>query len=172
VANGWSCNWEDYTYAYRERIALSDGTIRCCESNILIPAGFPYADCRPAWWYDTEPPCEDPDELPNGELLPLLEPHPQCIEVWRHIRNDSAKRGSCPSWGFAVDEYHEAHSRTGEQAELLEYLRLVGKIKATSERYAKGLPPRLHPHERQSLESGQFVDALPFSLRKQEVKHG
>ncbi len=159
----WTCDFGDYDYAYRERIAVSEGTIRCCESGILIPAGFPFADCRPSWWDYTDSPCEYPDELPTDELLPHLQLRPQCIEVWRLIRNDSAKRGICPSWTDAVEQYGDHAWDT--QEDKLAYVHLLGTIKKTGERYCGGKPPRLHPHEKDSLASGEFVEALPFSLK-------
>jgi len=167
MGNLHSCDWDDFTYAYRERIAISDGTIRCCESGILIPRDFPFADCRTGHWdcYTEEPPCEEPDELPTEELLPLLKLRPQALEVWRLLRNDSAKRMTCPSWGFAVQDYCDTWSDTGEQSDRLAYVKLLSTIKTTSQRYEKKLRPRLHPHERRSLESGEFTRALPYSLK-------
>ena len=167
MANLYSCDWDaDGSYAYRERIALSDGTIVCCESGVKIPEGFPYADCRPRWFdCDHKDYMEDPNALPTAELLPFLDLKPQCMEVWRLLRNDSQNRGTCPAWGNAVQDYLDTDGDNGENADRFALLKLNSVIQRAWTRYKEGKQPRLHPWEKESLESGQFVEALSFSFK-------
>ena len=144
------CYLDDEWCAYRERIELSDGTVSCCETGIVIPAGFPYAHCQGTY---------DDGDAPQWESF-----H-QALEVWRWARNNSHRHGHClPFRG--IDETLEAATdrREGDRSE---YWRAMWQCLVTriDRRYAEGKKPRLHPAERTSLESGQWVACIPYTMR-------
>ena len=185
-AIGWACDFEDHglTYVYRERIAnVQPGeVIKCCESEIVIPEGQPYADCRVGWFEvaptaitryleETQPDFDedetvDYDELPIEVLLPHLDFFPQCIEVWRKLRNDSHKRHYCPEWGDALHDYREALYNSGHQSARLALISLETTIRRARVRYEAGGGPTLNVNERGSLESGGYVWPIKFGRAK------
>lgn len=138
----------DGFYSYRERIALSDGTVRCCETDVNIPAGMPYAQCQGTY---------------TEEGSQVWEDWPQALEVWRWVRNLSFHGGHCINFG-GVEKALEWEYDPGRHTFL--YLQWGALIERMRHRYAEGKGPRLYPAERASLESGEWVAALPYTLRK------
>lgn len=136
---------------YRERILVSDGTIQCCETGIQIPAGFPYALCQGTY-----------DEPDNGHQD--WSSHPQCIEAWRFLRNANEKHNLCFNFEGAEVEMDDFWLEGAEGR--LFVLSWYAMKKRVKDRYSAGASPRLWPHERNSLESGDFEGRLPFSTRK------
>ena len=138
------CEWDGESHTYRERIAISDGSVRCCETGILIPDGFPYADCQ----------------LGSGEDDIKWEPFPQAMEVWRWARNRSKAQGHCFCFGGIDVELDYVCRGDPEWMIQVEW----GSVcKRVEERYSEGKRPRLRQKERASLESGEYVLWVPYT---------
>lgn len=145
------CEFERCWYAYRERIQLSDGTVRCCETGILIPEGFPYAHCQGTY---------------DDTINPRWESWPQALEVWRWARNNSKRHGHCfPFGGISQAVFDEWDC--GEADISGHWLGLWRCLcSRLLNRYAEGKKPRLHPAERASLASGKWDEAIPYTMRE------
>jgi len=167
----YSCDF-DGSWAYRERIEISDGTAKCCESGIVIPKGQPFAHCKPIW--------TDGDDGCFEDMTPEeLEPHfakssyPQCIEVWRLLRRFNRLHGACAPFGYAVEIYCEAVDEAWPE-EKVDHIFCVRSLSTTirkaSERYKSGRGPKLHPSEQSSLESGKWMGALPHTCKPKKVR--
>jgi len=166
----YDCDWDsDRNWDYLERIEISDGTVKCCESGIVIPAGQPFAMCM-VYCHETDVPegcCLDelPAERRDEEFWKHAKPFPQCLEVWRYLRNGNYKWGACAAFGCAVEQYHDAWSDSGEDVDKLRSLGLIGTIKKARKRYESGGGPTLHPNERDSLENNKWFEAIGYTLR-------
>lgn len=161
-----SCN----DWMYRERIELSDGTIVCCESGIVIPKGQPFAMCVPVWTDENRTAFCDMSAEEREVWFAKTKPMPQALEVWRLLRRNNFRHGACAAFGDALDAYQcTAEEYRGEDeggVHAGRYRELLGVIKRAKARYESGGGPRLHPTERASMESGTWQEELPYSIQK------
>jgi hypothetical protein len=163
----YECEIDEAFRDYRECIAISDGKVRCCETSIVIPEGFPYALCQGTM--DTVV-YDDVNEV--GELVEVYtdpakikwDSYPQALEVWRWARNLNHRGIACFCFEGIEDELGEVWL-DGDEEKFL-YLSFAALKKRLRARYAEGKQPRLHRTERESLEAGGFVDKLPFTTRQ------
>lgn len=163
----FSCDFGDGTcHDYRERIELSDGTVKCCETQVVIPAGMPYAHCQLAWSEDSLDD-EDLDESgdPTAEYIESIrESYPQALEIWRFLRANNQKHGACPAFEDAFQAYTDAYNHPVGK---FLYLGFVGRCKTISKRYAEGKGPRLHKSELNNLVTGKWERNMPFETAYQ-----
>lgn len=138
--------------SYRERIAVSDGKVHCCETGILIPLGYPYALCQGTY--------DDPEAVQEWC------DHPQCIEAWRFLRAANQNHNICFNFEGAEEEMSYFAEEGGEGQMFLRSW--FSMKKRTKSRYEQGLRPRLWSHERESMQSGEFSRALAYSTRKKQ----
>lgn len=153
-----SCEYDnDGTFlGYEEKIAISDGKVRCCESGILIPEGQPYAWCRLAW---TEYGAYDENDEEREATDEDWTEYPQCLEVWRFVRSSKRNDGTCFAFGDVTDYLSNAD---GDKEWTILYARWKSSVKRARTRYAKGGGPTLQPFERASLEGSEFVERIPM----------
>lgn len=174
----YSCD-SDGEWGLRERVQISDGTVKCCESGIVIPAGQPYAMCVFYWSSDFPDWEEDvcfydlPTERKHEVLDKFGNEHPQCLEVWRLLRRNNFIHGACAPFGLAIDQYNDAWGNAWDDAQrvihMRRYFELVRTIHRARTRYENGGGPRLHPTERANLESGEWQFELPFTRRPKQL---
>lgn len=142
---------EDRFLEYRERIAISDGKVRCCETRTLIPEGFPYALCQGLTSiYSEDPQWED---------------YPQALEFWRLLRKLQITGKTCFCFSSVMDELEYLEESDDIQAARLIKVRILATANRVKTRYAEGKQPKLHPSEQASIESGEFAEALPFEFQ-------
>lgn len=148
---------------YAERIQLSDGSVTCCESGLVIPSGVPYALCRLAFCQgstcDVEG-CNGPSPATILQGDPHWEEHCQALEVWRFLRRNRFKNGACAPFGYALEAYKLEYDESEVKADLWLYLSFVRVIKKARARYDAGRSLSLRPEEQASLDSGQWVHVL------------
>jgi len=139
----FECSWDEESVFtdYRERLLISPaGGIRCCESGVMIPEGYPYAECQ-------------------GKLEGKWFIHPQALEVWRFVRNLRNTEGSC----FAFEGVGEEVAQAGLDKETrIIFARWHWVVKRMRTRYDEGKRPKLHHHERMALESGAWFAWIQF----------
>ncbi|MEQ1934662.1 MAG: hypothetical protein ABL962_12430 [Fimbriimonadaceae bacterium] len=136
----FTCDSGETFADYREIIAISDGNIRCCESQISIPEGQPYAHCQGHW---------------NGEW----NSYPQAIEVWRWARNNNRNTGDCFDFegiDMALDDLWK-----GDYG-FMHKVRWISLVKRIRARYAAGRGPKLNKYELASLMSGEWADWISW----------
>lgn len=160
----YACDY-DGSWNLRERVSRSDGTIKCCESGILIPDGQPYAEIETSWSDDH---CVAEMDWAEIHSLRLADNHSQCIEVWRLLRRNNRIHGACAYFGGALELYKDAADDAygeGYGPHKARYAQLVSVIRRAKARYNNGGGPRLHKSELASLLSGEWADQLPWEKR-------
>jgi hypothetical protein len=147
-------DFDSMFHEYREGIKLSDGKVRCSETGVVIPEGFPYALC------------EGLMEAESEEEGGHWEPYPQAIEIWRLLRSMSLRNKACFLFGGVYDELEYLEDTDDPQAGKLIAVKFRSIHNRVKERYAVGKLPRLHPSEKESLESGRSVSQLPLTVKE------
>lgn len=100
-------------------------------------------------------------------LVECLDVFPQCIEVWRFLRNTRERHGACLPFSGVTDCVGEMEDWPLDVKMFrIKWLALGKKL---SKRYKEGKQPRLHRHEQENLTKGEYVERLPFSFRVKET---
>lgn len=138
--SAFECEFEYSFDDYREKIQVSDKDVYCCESGVKIPAGTPYVLCQGI--------CE---ALENE-----WQDYPQCIHVWRYLRNTKQREGSCFSFQGVEEELSNADF--GDDAAMFVKLGFYKAVKRAEN--VKSI--RLHPWEKAAMESGAWYEWIQF----------